>query len=108
MTRFRTILIMVAAAAALSLGAAMPAFAAPLPTDCLTDQEVAAAIASGQIQKWAVIRMLAGVPKDYKEKSTIRVCRLGGVPYFVVNMVSPKGDFNQYVFNAVDGTAEVL
>lgn len=108
MTRFRTILIMVAAAAALSLGAAMPAFAAPPPADCLTNQQIQTAIAAGQIKSWPKIRKLAGIPKDYRETADIQVCMQAGAPYFFVNMVSPKGENFKIVLNAVDGTAEVL
>lgn len=108
MTRFRTILIMVAAAATLSLGAAMPAFAAPKDRSCLTDQQTRAAIGAGQIQTWPKIRKLGGIPPDYYETSDTPVCQRNGLYYYVVNMASPKGENFKIVLNAVDGTAEVL
>lgn len=109
MTSFRTILIVMAAAATLSLGAALPSAAvAQGPESCLSDTEIQSAIAGGQIKSWPKIRKLAQIPKDYRETSDIQVCLTGGVPYFYVSMVSPKGEYLKIVLNAVDGTPEVL
>ena len=109
MTRFRTILSMVALAAALSLGPAMPAFAAAkADRNCLTDQQIQVAIAAGQIKSWPKIKTLAGVAMDYQEVSDVRVCLIQGIPYYTVNVVSPGGEATKIVLNAVDGTAEVL
>src|SRR5262249_23186961 len=106
MTSFRSILIVMAPAATLSLGAVMPAYAAARERgDCLTDQQFRAAISSGQIKSWDQIRRLANIPSDYYETSDVQVCRQGGTLYYSVNMVSPKGENFTLVLNAVDGTA---
>lgn len=72
---------------------------------CLSEPEIEAAIASGRIQSWAKIRAIANVPKDYRETSDVQVCLRGGVPYFIVSMVSPKGEYFKIVLNAVDGSS---
>lgn len=105
MTLFRTILITMAAAATLSLGAIGPASAGPRDRECLTQPQIEAAIASGQIQSWARIRKLASVPEAYREASDIQVCTRNGALYFVVSLVSPKGEYFKIVLNAVDGSS---
>ncbi|HEX4296494.1 MAG TPA: hypothetical protein VHZ56_00575 [Devosia sp.] len=104
MTFLRRIRIAMTAAAICSLAAVLPAAAAPRQGNCLSDQQIQAEIGSGQIQSWARIRKLAGIPKDYYETSDVQVCLRGGVPYFMVNMVSPKGENFKMVLNAVDGS----
>jgi hypothetical protein len=105
MTRFRTTLLL-AAAAALSLGA-MPVLGAPATgaRQCLTDQEIQSAIASGQIKSWPKIKMMARIPSDYQEVSDAKVCMIGGVPYYTVNLMSSRGDAKKIVLNAVDGSS---
>ncbi len=105
MNVIRTILITMAAAASLSLGAVVPAQAAAGARDCLTEPQIEAAIASGQIQSWAKIRRLAKIPPEYKETSDVQVCLRAGVPYFIVSIVSPKGEYFKIVLNAVDGSS---
>ena len=135
MTSIRTILLTMAAAASLSLAAIAPVSAAGLgdrngggapglpglpgfgitldarsgasfgDRRCLSEAEIEAAIASGRIQSWAKIRAIANVPKDYRETSDVQVCLRGGVPYFIVSMVSPKGEYFKIVLNAVDGSS---
>ncbi|MEO8758960.1 MAG: hypothetical protein ABI398_14550 [Devosia sp.] len=105
MKSIRTILIVMAAAAVMSLGAAMPAFAAAQNANCLTDQQIQTEIASGQIKSWRTIRELGGVPADYYETSYVQVCLKGGVPYFVVKMSSSKGESVKIVLNAMDGSS---
>lgn len=105
MTRFRTILRMVAAAAILSLGAAMPVFAAPAGGhQCLSDQQIQAAIASGQIKSWPKIKKMARISADYQEVSDVKVCMINGVPFYTVNLVSSNGDAKKIVLNALDGS----
>ncbi len=63
MTLFRTIVITMAAAAIVSLAAAMPASAQARQraADCLSDRQIQTAIESGQIQSWPKIKKLAGI-----------------------------------------------
>jgi uncharacterized membrane protein YkoI len=103
MTKFRTILIMVASAAMLSLGPAAPSVGAPAG-DCMTDQQIQAAIASGQIQSWPKIKKLGKIPGDAQEVSDVRVCMIKGVPYYTVNVVTPNGAASKVVLNAIDGS----
>ena len=103
MTSFRTILITVTVAATCSLAAAMPA-AAQGGGVCLTDQQIQAEIASGEIQSWPKIKKLAGI-SAYEEVSDVRVCLRGDVPYYTVNVVSPNGEAKKIAINAVDGSA---
>ena len=131
MIRIRTILLAMAAAASLSLGAIVPGSAAPPFGDrggfpfggrggltfsvpaapsagdhrCLSEAEIEAAVASGRIQSWAKIRAMANIPKDYRETSDVQVCLRGGTPFFIVSMVSPKGEYFKIVLNAVDGSS---
>ncbi|HWA42149.1 MAG TPA: hypothetical protein VHA10_02995 [Hypericibacter adhaerens] len=106
MTPFRTILFTMAAAAILSLGAATSAFAAPPAGggQCLSDQQIQSAIASGQIKSWPKIKKLARISADYQEVSDVKVCLVNGVPYYNVNLVSSNGDAKKIVLNALDGS----
>jgi len=106
MTGFRTILITMAAAAALSLAAAPSSYAAVLGknAECLTDQQIQAAIQSGQIKSWPTIKKLAKIPSDYQEVSDVRVCRINGDLYYTVNLVSSYGEAKKIVVNAIDGS----
>jgi len=106
MTRFRTILITMAAAATLSLGAASSSHAAVLGKNaaCLSDQQIQAAIQSGEIKSWPTIKKMAQISSDYQEVSDVRVCRINGVLYYTVNLVSSYGDAKKIVVNAVDGS----
>lgn len=105
MTRFRTILMTVAAAASLSLGVTVPASAAPKgpAAGCMSDQEIQGAIASGQIKSWPKIKKMAQIPSDYQEVSDVQVCMVGGVPFYRVNLVSSSGEAKKIQLNAVTG-----
>jgi hypothetical protein len=110
MTFSRTILITMAAAVVFSLSAAMPAFAqagARAQMDCLSDRQITAAIQSGQILSWPKIKKLAGI-SAYQEVSDLEVCMIEGVPYYILNVISPGGEAAKIALNAVDGTEEVL
>lgn len=110
MTLYRTILITMAAAAVFSLAAAMPAFAqdgARARLDCLSDRQITAAIESGQILSWPKIKKLAGI-SAYQEVSDVKVCMIEGVPYYILNVISPGGEAAKIALNAVDATEEVL
>jgi hypothetical protein len=110
MTCSRTILITVAAAAMVSLAAVMPAFAqdgARGNSECLTDRQIQTAIESGQIQSWPKIKNLAGI-SAYQEVSDVQVCMIGGVPFYILNVVSPEGEATKIALNAVDGGEETL
>jgi len=104
MTLFRSILITMAVTGTLLSGMANPAWAAPKDKNCMTDQQIQTAISAGQIQKWAQIRKIAGIPDDNYETSTVQVCLRAGVPYYIVNMSSPKGENFKIVLNAVNGS----
>jgi hypothetical protein len=71
---------------------------------CMSEQEIAKAIGSGKIRSWAAIRQAAGIPDDYYETSDVQVCVRNGAPFYIVNMVSPKGENRKYVLNALDGS----
>lgn len=73
--------------------------------NCLSEAQIESAIASGQIKSWAQIRQLANIPKNYREASDVRVCMRGGAPFYIVSMVSPKGEYFKLVLNAVDGSS---
>jgi hypothetical protein len=73
--------------------------------ECLNDKQINRAIASGQILSWPEIRRMAGIPADYYETSDVQVCMRRGVPFYVVNMSSPKGENTKYVLNALDGSS---
>jgi hypothetical protein len=77
---------------------------AGLGGECLNDRQINRAIASGQIRSWPQIRRLAGIPPSYYETSDVQVCLRNGVPYYIVNMSSPKGENVKYVLNALDGS----
>ena len=106
MTLSRTILITVAAAAMVSLAAVMPAFAQG-NSECLSDRQIQGAIESGQIQSWPKIKNLAGI-SAYQEVSDVQVCMIGGVPFYILNVVSPEGEATKIALNAVDGGQEAL
>ena len=110
MTFSRTIHITMAAAAMVSLAAVMPAFAqggARGNMDCLSDRDIQTAIESGQILSWPRVKRLAGI-SAYEEVSDVQVCMIEGVPYYILNVVSPGGEAAKIALNAVDGTEEVL
>lgn len=105
MIRIRTIATM-AAAAIFSLAAVMPA--AAQGSDCLSNQEIQAAIASGEIQSWPRIRRLAQIANDLEEVSDLSVCRIRGRLFYIINLSSPDGGYQKFAFNAVNGAREVL
>ena len=105
MIPFRSTILAAFAAVALSLAPAATAHAANGDRACLSEPEIEAAIASGQIQSWAKIRELANIPRAYKEASDVQVCMRAQVPYFIVSLVSPKGEYVKIVLNAVDGSS---
>ena len=110
MTFYRTILITMAAAAAFSLSAVMPALAqsgARQQLECLTDRQIQTAIEQGQILSWPKIKKLAGI-STYEEVSDLKVCMIEGVPYYILNVISPGGEAAKIALNAVDATEEVL
>ena len=104
MTNFRKLLISLAAAGVVLAGA-VPAMAqAPArQANCLSDQEIQTEIASGQIQSWPAIKKLAGI-SNYQEVSDVRVCMMGGKPFYEVNIVSPSGAAKKVMINALDGS----
>jgi hypothetical protein len=108
MTFSRTIWITMAAAAVFSLSAVIPALAqnrgARAELDCLTDRQITAAIESGQILSWPKIKKLAGI-SAYKADE-VQVCLIDGVPFYIVNVISPEGEAAKIALNAVDGTEE--
>ena len=110
MTFSRTILITMAAAAVFSLAAVMPALAqsgARQQLDCLSDRQIQAAIEDGQILSWPKIKKLAGI-SAYEEVSDVQVCMIEGVPFYILNVISPGGEAAKIALNAVDGTEEAL
>lgn len=110
MTFSRSIFLAMVAAAALTLSAAAPGFAqgkARGNTDCLTDKQIQSAIESGTIQSWPKIKKMAGI-SAYEEVSDVTVCMIGGVPFYILNVVSPDGEAKKIALNAVDGTEETL
>jgi hypothetical protein len=100
----RTLVIGIAAAGALSLGLGSALAAVPGAGACWSSAQVSSAIAEGTIKSWAKIRRIAGIPDDLYETSPVQVCMLDGVPYFIVNMSSPKGENVKIVRNAIDGS----
>jgi hypothetical protein len=112
MTFSRTILITMAAAAVFSLAAAMPAHAQgrtarAAEMDCFSDRQIQLAIESGQILSWPKIKRLAGI-SAYQEVSDVQVCMIDGVPYYILNVISPEGEAAKIALNAVDGTEELI
>lgn len=96
----RTTLLLAAA-----LVAALPATAGAREIGtCMDNRQVQALIASQQIKTWPAIKAMAGIAPTYQEVSPVRVCEQGGVPYYVVNVQGPRGEFRQLVLNAVDGS----
>lgn len=71
---------------------------------CMDNRSVQALIASHRIKTWPAIKAMAGVSDQYKEVSAVRVCELGGAPYYVVNVAGPTGESRQLVLNAVTGS----
>jgi hypothetical protein len=98
----RAILMAAAVAGPALVGPVAPAVAAPGGA-CLSEPQIEAAIASGQIQSWARVRQMANIPNNYREKSDVQVCMRGGVPYYIVTLASPKGDYFKEALNAVNG-----
>lgn len=110
MTFSRTIWITMAAAAVFSLAAVMPAAAQGRAGDnleCFSDRQIQMAIEGGQIQSWPKIKRLAGI-SDYEEVSDVQVCMIEGVPYYILNVISPEGEAAKIALNAVDGTEELI
>jgi hypothetical protein len=110
MTFSRTIFLSMAAAAMISLAAVMPASAQATgreKLDCLSDKQIQAAIEDGNILSWPKIKKLAGI-SSYEEVSDVKVCMIEGVPFYILNVVSPEGEATKIALNAVDGTQEVL
>jgi uncharacterized membrane protein YkoI len=70
----------------------------------MTDQQIQAAIQSGEIKSWPTIKKLARLSSDYQEVSDVKVCLVNGVPYYNVNLVSSNGAAKKIVLNAVDGS----
>ena len=108
MIPFRSLIVAAIAAVALSVAPAETGYAANGGGGgraCLSEPEIEAAIASGQIQSWAKIKQLANIPKAYREASDVQVCTRAGQLYFIVSMVSPKGEYFKIVLNAVDGSS---
>jgi hypothetical protein len=103
----RTIFRSVAVAAMISLAAAMPAFAQGAGGNCLSDREIQAAIESGQMLSWPTVKRMAGI-SSYEEVSDVKVCMIGGVPVYILNVISPAGEASKIALNAVDGTEEKL
>jgi hypothetical protein len=104
MIRIRVILMAATLAGPALMGPVAPAVAAPRG-DCLSEPQIERQIASGQIQSWAKVRQLANIPDNYREKSDVQVCMRGGVPYYIVTLASPKGDYFKEALNAVDGSS---
>ncbi len=69
--------------------------------------QIQTAIEQGQILSWPNIKKMAGI-SAYEEVSDVTVCMIGGVPYYILNVVSPEGEAAKIALNAVDGTQEVL
>jgi uncharacterized membrane protein YkoI len=101
MNKFRTLLMIAVAAATMSLGAIAPVHAQG--QECLSDEQIQAAIQAGQIQSWPKIKRLAKI-SAYEEVSDVQVCLQDGIPYYYVNVVSPAGEATKIVVNAIDGT----
>lgn len=110
MTLYRSNLITLAAAALFALTAVTPALAQDRARDqlnCLSDRQIQSAIESGQILSWPKIKKLAGI-SAYQEVSDVEVCLIQGVPYYMLNVISPSGEATKIALNAVDGTEEAV
>jgi len=105
MTMSRTIFRSMAAAAIISLAAAMPALAQG--SDCLSDRDIQTAIESGRILSWPTVKRMAGIAA-YEEVSDVKVCMIDGVPVYILNVISPAGEASKIALNAVDGTEKTL
>ena len=103
MIRIRAILAAAAVAGPALMGSVVPSAAAP-GDRCLTGPEMQTKISSGQILSWASIREIAKIPKSQLALD-IKVCLRGGVPYYVVQLSSSKGDYGTKTFNALDGSS---
>ena len=109
MTFSRTILITMAAAT-FSLAAIMPAAAQGRSGEefsCLSDRQIQSAIEEGSILSWPKVKQLAGI-STYEEVSDVEVCMIDGVPFYILNVISPEGEAAKIALNAVDGTQELL
>ncbi|HEV7718609.1 MAG TPA: hypothetical protein VGO70_06500 [Arsenicitalea sp.] len=83
-----TICAMMAMALPMSFASALPAQAAG---QCLSNQEIQAALSSGEIGPVAAALAQAGVGRDAKVLS-VRVCKEGGRMVYVVAVLSSNGD----------------
>jgi hypothetical protein len=72
--------------------------------DCLAPNAIQQAIQAGEIQSWAAVRRMAGIPPGYSEVSGVQVCRRGGQLYYIVSVVTPSGEARRLALNAVDGS----
>lgn len=78
----------IAMALPMTFASALPAMAAG---QCLSNQEIQAALSSGQIGPVAAALAQAGVGRDAKVLS-VRVCREGGRMVYVVAVLGSDGD----------------
>ena len=111
MTFSRSNLITIAAVALFALTAVSPALAqgrgARDQLECLSDRQIQSAIEQGRILSWPKIKKLAGI-SAYQEVSDVEVCLIDGVPYYMLNVISPEGEATKIALNAVDGTEEAV
>ena len=111
MTFSRSNLITIAAVALFALTAVSPALAQGRSTrdqlECLSDRQIQSAIEQGRILSWPKIKRLAGI-SAYQEVSDVQVCMIDGVPYYMLNVISPEGEATRIALNAVDGTEEAV
>lgn len=71
---------------------------------CLSPNAIQQAIQSGEIQSWAAVKRMAGIPSNFSEVSAVEVCQRGGGLYYSVSLVSPSGEVQRVALNAVDGS----
>ncbi|SFZ85867.1 hypothetical protein SAMN02983003_3039 [Devosia enhydra] len=71
---------------------------------CLSPNAIQQAIQSGEIQSWAAVKRMAGIPPNFSEVSAVEVCQRGGQLYYSVSLVSPSGEVQRVALNAVDGS----
>ena len=112
MTFSRSNLITIAAVALFALTAVSPALAQgrgarDQQLECLSDRQIQSAIEQGRILSWPKIKKLAGI-SAYQEVSDVEVCLIDGVPYYMLNVISPEGEATKIALNAVDGTEEAV